>query len=56
MPEDEAYRVTRALHKNLDYLHSVHKALSKLEAADMPRMNLPLHPGAERFYREAGLL
>ena len=56
MPEEQAYRITRALYKNLDYLHSVHKALSRLEAADMPRMNLPLHPGAERFYREAGLL
>jgi len=56
MPEDQAYRVTRALHQNLDYLHSVHKALSRLEPTDMPRVNLPLHPGAARFYREAGLL
>lgn len=56
MPDEQAYRATRALHQNLDYLHSVHKALSRLEAADMPRMNLPLHPGAERYYREAGLL
>lgn len=57
MPEEQAYQVTRALFTNLDYLHTVHRALSKLKPSDMPRVNhLPLHPGAIRFYREAGVL
>ena len=54
MKEEQAYRVTRALFQNLDYLHTVHKALARLNAADMPRLDLPLHPGAARFYRETG--
>lgn len=57
LAETLAYRLTEALLTNLDYLHRVHRALSRLEPADFPRVGtLPLHPGAERFYREAGLL
>jgi TRAP transporter TAXI family solute receptor len=57
LPEQEVYEITRALFNNLDYLHTVHRSLAKLRAEDLPRVNqLPLHPGAERFYREAGLL
>ncbi|HLA38402.1 MAG TPA: TAXI family TRAP transporter solute-binding subunit, partial [Candidatus Glassbacteria bacterium] len=57
MSEDLVYRITGALYRNMDYLHTVHRALSKLQPADMPRVGqLPLHPGAARFYREAGVL
>jgi len=52
-----AYRLTEALLTNLDYLHRVHRALAGLEPSDFPRVGtLPLHPGAARFYREAGIL
>ena len=55
--EEEVYDITRALFKNLDYLHTVHRALAKLNQTDMPLVNrIPLHPGAARFYREAGVL
>lgn len=57
LEEQEAYDITRALFKNLDYLHTVHRALARLTPSDMPRVNrIPLHPGAARFYREAGVL
>lgn len=57
LEEQEVYDITRALFKNLDYLHSVHRALAKLNPADMPLVNnIPLHPGAARFYREVGVL
>ncbi|MBI4442115.1 MAG: TAXI family TRAP transporter solute-binding subunit [Acidobacteria bacterium] len=57
LEEQKVYDITRALFNSLDYLHTVHRALSKLQPADMPRVGaLPLHPGAERFYREAGVL
>ena len=55
--EQRAYEITRALYNNLDYLHSVHRALRSLTPEIMPRVNrIPLHPGAARFYREAGVL
>jgi TRAP transporter TAXI family solute receptor len=57
LEEELAYRLTGALLANLDYLRRVHRALSKLEPSDFPRVGkLPLHPGAQRFYREAGIL
>jgi hypothetical protein len=57
LDEQRAYDITRALLRNLDYLHSVHRVLAKLKPEDMPAVNnIPLHPGAERLYREAGVL
>ena len=55
--EERVYDVIAAIFKNLDYLHNVHRALSTLTLSDMPRVNyIPLHPGAQRFYREKGVL
>jgi len=57
LEEERVYDITRALVKNLDYLHTVHRALAKLTVSDMPRVNaFPLHPGAVRLYREIGAL
>ena len=54
--QDRVYEVTEAIFDNLDYLHSVHRSLSSLTPTEMPRVNVPLHPGAEKFYREKGVL
>ena len=56
---DLVYQITRALwHENsraaLDKGHAAGK-LIRLETA-LEGVPVPLHPGAERFYREAGLL
>ncbi len=57
MPEQEVYDLTRALFKNLDYLRSVHRSMKSLTGETMSQVsNIPLHPGAARFYSEAGLL
>ncbi|OFW11279.1 MAG: hypothetical protein A3H27_17435 [Acidobacteria bacterium RIFCSPLOWO2_02_FULL_59_13] len=57
MSDDLVYQITGALFRNIAYLHTVHRALSKLQPPDMPQVgHLPLHPGAARFYREASLL
>jgi TRAP transporter TAXI family solute receptor len=54
---DTVYTLTKAMFDNLDTLtasHSAAKAIRKETAAlGAP---VPLHPGAERYYREAGLL
>lgn len=55
--DDVAYQMTKLLFDNLDQLGKAHSAAQdiKLEnaAKDLP---IPLHPGAERFYKEAGVL
>jgi TRAP transporter TAXI family solute receptor len=58
VPEELVYTVTRVLFENLDRFRSMHPAFARLQAEDMTRLGLsaPLHPGALRYYREAGLL
>lgn len=52
------YQMTKAMWDNIDKLRSAHNALKSttLEGAVENLAGLPLHPGAERYYREQGLL
>jgi TRAP transporter TAXI family solute receptor len=54
---DTVYSFTKALFGSLDQLVDTHPAAKgvRLEQA-LTGMPLPLHPGAQRYYREAGLL
>lgn len=57
VPEDIAYAVTKALYENTETLGQVHpkgKEIS-LETA-LQSVSIPLHPGAERYFREKGIL
>ena len=57
VPDDVVYGMTKSMFENLDQLvaaHAAAKAIKAEGAAD--NLPLPLHPGAERYYREAGLL
>src|SRR5690554_3566300 len=55
--EEVAYQMTKLIFDNLDALGNAHAAAKaiKLETAAQ-NLPIPLHPGAERFYREAGVL
>jgi hypothetical protein len=58
-PEELIYGITKALwndntRKLLDSGHAKGKSITKETA--LQGIGIPLHPGAERFYREAGLL
>ena len=58
-PEELIYGITKALwndntRKQLDAGHAKGKQITKEHALD--GIGIPLHPGAERFYKEAGLL
>tara|TARA_R110000737_G_scaffold325181_2_gene338450 strand:+ start:220 stop:1227 length:1008 start_codon:yes stop_codon:yes gene_type:complete len=58
-PEELIYGITKALwnentRKQLDAGHSKGKLITADTALD--GIGIPLHPGAERFYKEAGLL
>lgn len=55
--EDVAYQMTRLIFDNLSALGNAHSAARaiRLETAAQ-NLPIPLHPGAERFYREAGVL
>ena len=56
--DDIAYEVVKAIFENLDTFKGLHPALDMLEPEQMVAdgLSAPLHPGAERYYREAGLM
>jgi uncharacterized protein len=57
MAEEDAYRITKALVENLDYLHTVHNNLKNLTPEKMSHgTGVALHPGAAKYYREIGAL
>jgi TRAP transporter TAXI family solute receptor len=57
VPADVVHDFTRVLVSNVDAVRKVHPAFKDFDPKDAVRLaNVPLHPGAERAYREAGLL
>jgi uncharacterized protein len=52
------YQVTKAVFENFDEFKNLHPAFAVLEKENMVSMGLsaPLHEGAERYFKEAGLL
>ncbi len=57
VPEETAYQMTKLLFEHLPELEAAHAAAAqiKLENA-LTGMPIPLHPGAERYYKEKGLM
>lgn len=52
-PDDVIYRIVKAIWNNLDPLRRSHVSLNYATKETVGRgMALPLHPGAERFFRE----
>ncbi|MBM2294784.1 TAXI family TRAP transporter solute-binding subunit [Sulfitobacter pseudonitzschiae] len=55
--DELAYQMTKQLFENLDTLVSAHKAAAQIDMTKaLDGMPIPLHPGAERYYREMGIL
>jgi TRAP transporter TAXI family solute receptor len=56
-PDAVVHAVTRTVFENLAEFRTLHLAFAAVEAEDMLRHCLfaPVHPGAARYYREAGL-
>jgi TRAP transporter TAXI family solute receptor len=54
---DVVYKMTRSMFENLDTLYAAHAAAKAITKVDAPKGSpIPLHPGAEKYYRETGLL
>jgi uncharacterized protein len=54
---ETVYAMTRAIFSNLPQLVQTHPAASGISIKDaMVGIPLPLHPGAERYFREVGIL
>ncbi|MEP7062411.1 MAG: TAXI family TRAP transporter solute-binding subunit [Betaproteobacteria bacterium] len=54
---DVVYQMTKALWTNLDQLVAAHSAAKAINIKNaLTGMPVPLHPGAEKYYKEAGIL
>jgi len=57
LPEDTVYNITRAMFENLDILTATHiRANDIMLDTALEGMTIPLHPGAQRYYREMGII
>ncbi len=57
MPNDLAYTITKALNDNPDRVRKIHGSLADYDPSKSHLyLGVPLHPGAERYYREKGWL
>ena len=58
VPDDVVYEVVKAVFENIDQFKSLHPAFANLDPKEMANdgLSAPMHPGAERYYREAGLI
>jgi hypothetical protein len=55
--DDLAYQMTKQLFENLPDIVAAHKAASAIKLADAAKdMPVPLHPGAEKYYKEKGVM
>lgn len=56
VPDETVYQVVKAVFDNFDRFKGLHPAFETLEPEDMVSEgnSAPLHPGAERYYREQG--
>lgn len=58
VPEDVVYAVVKAVFENFDSFKRLHPAFANLRKEEMvsDALSAPLHAGAARYYREAGLI
>jgi TRAP transporter TAXI family solute receptor len=58
VPDESVYQLTRAVFENFDEFKSLHPAFANLDPQKMVSEgnSAPLHPGAEKYYKEKGWL
>lgn len=57
LADDTAYRLTKAIHENLDQFRKIHGSLVPYELKyAVTGTGLPLHSGVEKYYKEKGVL
>lgn len=54
VPEETAYEITKAIFDNLDELAKIHPQAAEIALETATQTPIPLHPGAQRYFDEAG--
>jgi TRAP transporter TAXI family solute receptor len=53
---ETVYKITKGIFENLDILTKAHPSARGITLKTAPVTYIPLHPGAEKYYREKGLI
>ncbi|MEM6942573.1 MAG: TAXI family TRAP transporter solute-binding subunit [Pseudomonadota bacterium] len=58
VPDDTVYTIVKTVFENFDRFKKLHPAFANLKKEEMisAALSAPLHPGAEKYYKEAGLM
>lgn len=58
VPEDVVYNLVKAVFEDIDGFRALHPAFANLDPKEMAQdgLSAPLHAGAEKYFREAGLI
>ncbi|SES88113.1 hypothetical protein SAMN05660297_00837 [Natronincola peptidivorans] len=58
VPEEVVYDITKGIYENIDIIHSSHSAAERHINIDtfMDGMVVPFHAGAEKYYKEVGVI
>ena len=55
--DELAYQMAKQMYENIDTLYAAHNAAKAIKRENAIKgMPIPLHPGAEKYYREVGLI
>lgn len=56
VPDEDVYLITKTIFENLGFLNNIHAATKEIDIKEAVQASpFPLHPGAVKYYREAGL-
>jgi len=57
LPEDMVYTMVKTMAENIDTMAAVNKGMESLTVKEMAAdVGIPMHPGAAKYYKEAGAL
>jgi uncharacterized protein len=57
LSDDQVYKLTKAFFENLDTLKGAHSAAKEIDPKEAGKnLVVPLHPGAEKYFKEVGAL
>ncbi|SPH24442.1 hypothetical protein DEA8626_03494 [Defluviimonas aquaemixtae] len=58
VPDDTVYALVKAVFSDIDQFRGLHPAFANLDPKEMASdgLSAPLHPGAEKYFKEAGLI
>jgi len=54
--EEIVYKLVRAIDENIDDLKNVHAAAKMIDPRNIAVSPIPIHPGAERYFKEIGII